>query len=1246
MDCNSIRNEQRILHDGSAQSGRAPFALSPDYVRVDERGYADWLVFVRDYARFLQYYDQNNTASGDWTPFWSTNPAIVLSALAAARVDWFREETRLIFTEIQKLDNQINLPLLQQNFNRLFDSVATLAKVLDEHLKRLPDDLNIRFSLQNLIQGTLAPAFKNWIAWHKKAKSVGAPYPLLAAGDSFLTDRVKNMRIVGEAPIDMGVVLTHAFSADWITDASADWTTYVNGIAADDVVFGTAPVITTTAGHINFAVRHFFFTNAFETFLKGYAKVVQESGVALLDLLQNWNRHEPHLALYLSFLRLLGYERDYLNGLTERHLRFYYERVLHLAPKGAAPSHGHVVIELAKHVNAHLLQKNTPFKAGKDSTGKEIVFTLDQDFVANKAQVTDLKSLFKAPNDTQLYKFNPDLPAYKNTDARRYFAASVTNSQDGLGAELLNANKQWEVFGNKALTADKQFWNVTMPLAEVGFAFASHYLFLKDGTRTITLTFNGVMNGVLHGKTFKLYLTTEKNWYETQATVSGNQLVIQLDGSAPAITPYITKTHGGSFDTKLPMLKAVLLNQTGALYAYEDLKNMKLSSVGLRVDVVGKKTMALSGPTGPLDASKPFYPFGAAPESKAVFHIGDKEVFQKASNITLKFTWKEPYAPIGESGGYFHEHTSDGHPETQFHRLRNGQWISSSAGEMLALTSISPSVSFNLTSNDRIIPDFTPNQFFSLNAVAGFVQFTLIGDWGHSIYPKALAAFIANGGSDPSRPYNPQIISASLDYNASTTIPLVSQSGYLAQRSRFFHLHPFGFEAITPDNNPTRLLPLMVPQSDDGVVNNIGKDGGEWYIGVKDLVPPQVLSLLIQVADGSADPLIEKPENHVQWAYLVGNEWVNFKSEEVSDSTNALLQSGLVQLSVPREANTVHSILPEGLHWIRVSVQTAVDAVCQLIGVHAQGAAVTLSDNQNDPQLSALPLPTGTIAKLVESNGAVKKVWQPYATFGGRAAETGPHFFTRVSERLRHKNRAIALWDYERMVLEAFPSVHKVKCLNHLRFEPVGNSHIYRELAPGHVTLIVIPSLHNRNAVNPLRPYTSLGELKNIDAFLKSHTSCLVRLHVRNPLFEPIRAEFKVRLYAGYDEAFYTQLLNDEIIRFLSPWAFGTGEDIGFGGKIYKSALINHVEEQPYVDYVEDFKLIHQTIPPKPDQEAIEPSTLCSILVSAEKHLITVIEKDVDNVAAEDCGCGQSLATRPQRRQDISTLQNIRNSNG
>ncbi len=847
-------------------------------------------------------------------------------------------------------------------------------------------------------------------------------------------------------------------------------------------------------------------------------------------------------------------------------------------------------------------------------------FALLEDFVPNKAKISAVKSILKLPEDPLLYKSSPDQPAYKIIDINRYYAAPFSNKADGLEEELTSLKKEWHPFGNKNLDGNMAFWEVAIPTAEVGFGLASNYLYLLEGTRTITLTFNSVVGGDINGKTFKVELTTEKGWLEKEVTVGGEQMIIDIAGGEPAILPYQQKVHGDEYQTDFPMLKATLVNDPGIAYEYESLKNLKTASITLHVDVQNKQTLALSGSTGPLDSSKPFHPFGAAPEHGAVFYIGDKEVFQKSSNVKITLSWKEPFL----YSNFFnpHPHPQGVHAHTEFYRRRFGQWIES-VGAISILDAASNEVEFNFSlSGDYITDaDFSPNEFYKTNKASGFVKFQLGGDFGHALYPMALVEYAkASNGTAPTRLYDPQILSFKLDYTASTTITLDNQNSYLNQSARFFHLHPFGFEEVLPGNSSTDLLPKMVPQYNGDQIN-VGKDGGEWFIGIKDLKPPQNISILIQLFEGSENPLLEKPEPHIKWDYLRGNKWVPFKSNEVGDGTNKLLESGIVTFSVPRDANNDNTILPADLHWIRASVESAVDAVCQIIDIHAQAATASLVNDDYLMQIGQLPFPADTIKKLLTPAAGIKKVHQPYATFGGTLSETSSSFYTRISEHLRHKNRAITMWDYERMVLENFPVAHKVKCLNHLHFQPVGNQFIYRELAPGHVTVIVIPNIQNQANINPLRPYTSLGDLKRIEFFLKKQVSCFVKLHVRNPLFEAIQAKFKVSLHQGFDQNFYLQLLNQEIIQFLSPWAFDSDVEIGFGGKVYKSEIVNFIEERPYVDYLLDFELKHLTNPPKPDQEVVQASKLVSILVSAAEHDIIPILENAANDQVEDCRC-------------------------
>jgi hypothetical protein len=47
--------------------------------------------------------------------------------------------------------------------------------------------------------------------------------------------------------------------------------------------------------------------------------------------------------------------------------------------------------------------------------------------------------------------------------------------------------------------------------------------------------------------------------------------------------------------------------------------------------------------------------------------------------------------------------------------------------------------------------------------------------------------------------------------------------------------------------------------------------------------------------------------------------------------------------------------------------------------------------------------------------------------------------------------------------------------------------------------------------------------------------------------------------------------LKDEIVHFLTPWAYDENAEIKFNQKIYASSIINFIEERSYVDFITDF---------------------------------------------------------------------------
>ena len=112
------------------------------------------------------------------------------------------------------------------------------------------------------------------------------------------------------------------------------------------------------------------------------------------------------------------------------------------------------------------------------------------------------------------------------------------------------------------------------------------------------------------------------------------------------------------------------------------------------------------------------------------------------------------------------------------------------------------------------------------------------------------------------------------------------------------------------------------------------------------------------------------------------------------------------------------------------------------------------------------------------------------------------------------------------MVLEQFPEVFKVKCLTH--------THVFKNatgkvrdfyIAPGHVSLAVIPDITRFGFAEKLRPCASRALLHQIEVFLIKRISPFVKVHVVNPVFQPININATVVLQADKDPAFYKETL-------------------------------------------------------------------------------------------------------------------------
>ena len=741
----------------------------------------------------------------------------------------------------------------------------------------------------------------------------------------------------------------------------------------------------------------------------------------------------------------------------------------------------------------------------------------------------------------------------------------------------------------------------------------------------------------------------------TYVNVPTSQIVIvrTITEDLEAVVTYDKEKLTDPFSTKWPIVKVTLdTDQIGDPYVYAIVKDLKPESIDINVDVKGVKTLVLQNDQATLNPSKPFQPFGNRPVLGSNFYTGSKEIFQKALltlNVNLKWhglpndtsefangfvDYYQGYIPILENDKRRNEFF-----KVEVSILEDKSWVDlgdhrlfkdnvNETGEIIVPVPEDQIVSITSTAlQDQVERDTSLKTIkeFDTTTVKGFLRFRLIDiDFGHKNFQASFTQSVVDaidqptGAEFPHEPYTPMLEELSIDYSSVERIQVDNSTGDDDEDiiEQFFHVHPFGVADQGLTEDPIQLLPPFQAEDED---ENLPDAEGALYIGIEelDLSISRTLSLHFQVAEGSSDPDLNKEE--IIWSYLDDNEWIKFPNVNIiSDSTNDLLKSGVVSFDIPKTATSTNTILTSKLHWIRASVISNSAAISDIIDIKAQAVIASFKDNKNDPNYLKTPLAAESISKLVESNSSVNSVSQLFTSFGGKIIEESSNYYTRVSERLKHKGRAITIDNYEKLILEEFPDIYKVKALDHTQFE--GGLENYSELAPGHVSLIIISNLTNKNAVDPLKPKTSLITLTEIDEYIKAINPPCAIIHVKNPIYEEIRVELNVMFRQGLDKGFYEQQLITDIKKFLAPWAFDADVDISFGGRIHKSVILNFVEELSYVDFLTCFEMFHShhTDPNEDIDEAIA-STAASILGSAETHTIKVLEANEDKIAECDC---------------------------
>lgn len=844
--------------------------------------------------------------------------------------------------------------------------------------------------------------------------------------------------------------------------------------------------------------------------------------------------YPPHLALFVAFLRLFRHPQQQLNALTASHLHLFYHNILQQERKAAIPDRVFVFLDLAKNVQHYALPASTELVAG---TGKD------------KLGYRPERTVFLSHAKVGCF-----MAAHRQQGAQGsivVFPEAQTTEEQG-----------WHPFGTSGTAG---------VAAKIGFGVATPLLYLKGGMRIIRLslnlmTANPELSSLIPSE-FEAQLTGPEGWFSAAVTAVDYQettltFEIRLNEKDPSVSKPLRQLHGWFAESSgYPALSIVLAS--GFPYSrYTMLQAVRIDKISMQLQVEKIHPLEIKNDYGVLDGSKAFQPFGYTPAIGSNLYISHTELAIKPlDRITIRMNWRgvpESFKTYYE--GYLGFTNSLVNTNEDFkvkialrdqdgwHAMRN------QTGEQADYPLFGREIDLDLPS---VVSGTVYQARLSLSSPPQA--------FGHSLYPTVYAKSVLAQLQDkatpiPNEPFTPVMDSMELDYTGTADVPL------------FFHVGPFG--ALQADIRGASLL------------SGAFHAAGLLYIGIENLRPPQQLSLFFELGRQTAEELPD-PE-----FYYLGTEgWIRLTGNQVlSDSTMGLKQTGILLLNLPARMRSDNPLMPEGFHWLRITVPDHAEDFPKVLSVRTNATTCISVQGHH-------VLPPGSIKSFSKKIAEVKKIEQPYGAFGGRPQESETAYFTRVSEQLRHKSRCIAAWDFERIILEQFPEIYKVRCLPHTGSDG--------KPSPGNVHIIVIPHIEPFSASRVLKPFVPASSLKQIKSHVESLASGNVGITVANPHYVEISIVAAVSFHPEMDAGVCSQQMELDLQRYLSPWAFEENAEIGFGGKFYRSSLIAFIESRYYVGFLASIRILQQGMEVIGEEITSAAQT---IFVSAASHDIKAVE--------------------------------------
>ncbi|MEL1242802.1 baseplate J/gp47 family protein [Flavobacterium sp. DGU11] len=795
----------------------------------------------------------------------------------------------------------------------------------------------------------------------------------------------------------------------------------------------------------------------------------------------------------------------------------------------------------------------------------------------------------------------------------------------------------------------------TPKLRTIGVKLTSPALLLREGKRSVNITFYSqnkwediVKQGMdaflkVHPETllmsheemfktiiseftrdmFFLTISTTEGWtkVESYSVTPGEEDSLILDFTLPESFPATTgctfEKHG--FSCKYPKLN-IHLNFDAWLYPYSWIRHFLIVKVSIASSARGITGLQVYNELGQVDVSKPFPPFGIHNEKGAWLAIGNYEMaIKNTKSVDVDIQWRQ--LPEDEKGlqGYYSEYNK-GIDNTSF-RLRSAfladhNWKETpERSEYYLFSSVGKPqgempVPDNLLANHTLLHGIDVSKMPPVGidekdysyvpmARSGYLNFVLVSPdigFGEADHRRLFAEqLMKNARKDQkyptiNSPMTPLVERITLNYRSEDMIDLLEKSD---NNSVVDSILPLDTLRTFPENE-NKPIPFAVEIEESNLL-----------LALRDVVPGKVLNLYFSFIP-SLEEVAESNIPGIRWYIGNSRNWKLMPHSFVQkDETRRLSVEGRIQFLMPE------SIAPslfdnDGLLWIRAGlVMMGKTIIPKLKDIYTNAALLCLDIDLNSNE--KVPFKHITAPLEPEKNIPGVTSFSRISTFHeGREAEDPKDMLMRISEHITHQGRAVTLRDYERITLQAFHDIARVKC--------------YRGSSDTEDTSVFVAVLPFSRSEMPL---VSNYVMVNIQRYLRKLSSAYVaNIRVINPVYQEILVRAVLKFNGEYLSESRRKLLIQKIDEVIAPW-LEKGEIPSFGHAVAVKKLHNAITKEFKQDIeITDLEVLRfekegdkYVINACTDiDDLIKPSQPNVIFVPAKEHFIYIDGHDVNMI--------------------------------